>query len=54
VVLKALPHLEMEGMTMVFHVPAGAMAGLKVGDRVRFKAHKEGAKLVIDAIEHAH
>ena len=50
----AMPHLDMEAMTMVFHAPASSLAGLKVGDRVRFKAHKEGAKLIIDALEHAH
>lgn len=49
-----IKNLEMPAMTMVFQVPDAAMLDkIKAGDKVRFKAGKEGGKLVVTEIEAA-
>jgi Cu/Ag efflux protein CusF len=43
-----IPNLDMPPMTMVFRVRDGALLeGLKEGDRVRFRAEKDGSQYVV-------
>ena len=47
-----IPHLEMGPMSMAFPVKDPAMLrGLKAGDKIRFRAEKEGDEAVITKIE---
>jgi Cu/Ag efflux protein CusF len=47
-------NLDMPGMTMVFRVqPPGLMSGLKVGDRVRFRAESVNGTYTVTAIQPA-
>lgn len=49
-----IPNLEMPPMTMVFQVKDRAMLdAVKVGDKVRFKAAKEGGAYVVTHVEGA-
>lgn len=46
-----IPHLEMPPMTMVFRVrDAALLEGLKEGDRIRFRAEKDGRQYVVIAL----
>ena len=46
-----IKNLDMPAMTMVFQVkPPAALASLKAGDKVRFKAEKAGSALVVTDI----
>ena len=47
-----IPHLEMPPMTMVFRVrDAALLEGLKEGDRIRFRAEKDGRQYVVVALK---
>ena len=47
-----IKNLKMPGMTMVFQVRDPALLDkVKAGDKVRFKADKDGGKLVVTEIE---
>jgi Cu(I)/Ag(I) efflux system protein CusF len=47
-----IPHLDMPGMTMVFRAKDSAMLDrVKVGDKVRFSADREGGQFTITKIE---
>jgi Cu/Ag efflux protein CusF len=47
-----IPHLNMESMTMVFHVKDAAMLDqVKAGDKVKFAADKIGGNYTVTKIE---
>ena len=49
-----IKNLDMPGMTMVFQVKDAAMLdGVKVGDKVKFKAEIKGSAVVVTALEPA-
>jgi Cu(I)/Ag(I) efflux system protein CusF len=49
-----IPNLNMESMTMVFHVKDPAMLDqVKAGDKVRFQANKIGGNCTVTKIEAA-
>lgn len=50
-----IKNLDMPPMTMVFQVPdASLLDKVKAGDKVRFKAAREGGKLTVTEIEPQH
>lgn len=47
-----LPAFDMPPMTMVFRVrDAALLEGLKEGDRIRFRAEKEGRQYIVTALQ---